>query len=393
MVGASLALALRSLPIRLAMVEPVPFKRDDQPSFDARTVALSRSSQRILDSMGIWSAVSSHANPIRRIHISERGRFGNAVIDGAEQGVGDLGYVVESRALGAVIWQALDEQENLRVYSPARLSDVEIREQQVRGTLDTGSDAGQLTARLLVVADGARSTLRQALGIDATTRPYYQTAVVGNVTASRVSSTVTAYERFTPAGPMALLPMGNDRFAFILTRKTDVVAEVLELGDAQFLELLQATFGYRLGRFSRVGARSSYPLSLVRADQVTAGRTVIVGNAANGLHPVAGQGYNLSLRDVASLAELIADHQSAGEPGIPTILHAYKEWRYRDQRNVAAFTDGLVRLFDLPLNSLGIARGLGLLAFDILPGAKRTLARYTMGLEGRLNRLARGLPL
>jgi 2-octaprenyl-6-methoxyphenol hydroxylase len=395
MVGASLACALGSTPLRVAMVEPVPFRDGEQPSFDTRTLALSRSSQRILSSLGLWDVIGPDACGIRRIHISEQGRFGNALIDGEEQGVGELGYVVESRVLGGALWGALADYSNLQVYSPARLVSAECREDRIHATLESDDFNGELTARLLVVADGARSKLRQTMGIEATTRPYGQTAIIGNVQVTGNKAELTAYERFTSNGPMALLPMGGDRYVFVLTRRTDLAPAALDLSDDAFLVLLQKTFGFRLGRFKRVGTRVSYPLALVRADHVTGERTAIVGNAANGLHPVAGQGYNLSLRDVATLAELIVDDhiRPDRDPGGTAVLDAYIKWRQRDQRNVVAFTDGLIRLFDLPLDSIGIARGLGLMAFDVMPGAKRTLAHHTMGLGGTLTRLTRGLPL
>jgi len=199
-----------------------------------------------------------------------------------------------------------------------------------------------------------------------------------------------AYERFTPGGPLALLPAGPGRYVFVLTRRTAVAEAVKCLPDAEFVQLLQEEFGFRLGRFTRVGARSSYPLELVEADAVTAPRVAVVGNAAHGLHPVAGQGYNLGLRDAATLAELIAETAGA-DPGRPDLLARYAAWRRPDQRRVVSFTDGLIRLFDR--RGLGPLRGLGLLLFDATPGAKRLLARETMGLRGRRTRLVRGLRL
>ncbi len=199
-----------------------------------------------------------------------------------------------------------------------------------------------------------------------------------------------AYERFTPDGPLALLPAGQGRYVFVLTRQAEVADAVASLPDAGFLELLQREFGYRLGRFERVGARSSYPLELVESGTVTAPRVAVVGNAAHGLHPVAGQGYNLGLRDAAALAELLAETAGA-DPGRADLLARYAAWRRPDQRRVVAFTDGLIRLFDR--RGLGPFRGIGLLLFDAVPGAKRLLARETMGLGGRQTRLVRGLPL
>ncbi len=391
MVGASLAVALASSRLRTMLVEAVPFGDAGQPSFDSRTVALSRSSQRILSGLGIWLAVVDSAHAIRRIHVSERGRFGTALIDAAQQGVEALGYVVDNRCLGAALWQALNTDGGATIASPARVLGASAEGDGLRVVIAAGERRFDVRTRLLVVADGARSALRGALGIAARTRPYGQTAIVGNVGVSRPERD-TAYERFTPAGPLALLPAGGDRYAFVLTRRTADAEPALALPDEEFLGLLQKEFGYRLGRLQQLGKRIAYPLELVRAERVTAARVAVIGNAAHGLHPVAGQGYNLGLRDVAALAELLTEDRGATvcDPGAPELLRRYADWRARDQRNVVAFTDGLIRLFELAPPPLGTLRGAGLLAFDLLPPVKRALARHTMGLAGRQTRLARG---
>lgn len=396
MVGASLAVALSRLPLRVALVEQVPVADTAQPSFDMRTVALSRSSRRILGTLGVWPVVQDSASAIRRIHVSEQGRFGTAVIDAAEEGVDALGHVVGSRQLGTALWSAVDAAGNVLIHCPATVADATAGETEVVVTLDDGPRT-VLRSRLLVVADGARSRLRTALGIEARIRPYDQVAIVGNVAVAVPGGGDQAFERFTPAGPLALLPVGEDHFAFVLTRRTDEAPALMALDDGDFLEILQSEFGHRLGRFTRLGRRAAYPLELVRATQVVSGRVAVIGNAAHSLHPVAGQGYNLGLRDVAILAELIADDihagKSAPDPGARALLAAYQDWRRQDQRQVVAFTDGLIRFFGADAPALGVARGLGLLGFDVLPGAKAALARRTMGLGGRLGRLVRGLPL
>jgi 2-octaprenyl-6-methoxyphenol hydroxylase len=394
LVGASLACALAGLPLRVALVERVPPGSDAQPSFDERTIALSRGSQRILAGIGAWAGVGSGACPIRTIHVSERGRFGSAVISAEEQGIGDLGYVVASRTLGAALWEKIRSTPNVEVFCPGSLAEPRIDDEAVELKREAAATRGALRARLLAIADGARSDLRGALGIGTTERSYGQTAIVGNVELANSPPAGTAYERFTAGGPVALLPFLDDRYVFVMARRTTEAEAAMRLDDAQFLELLQASLGRRLGRFRRLGKRSAYPLSLVEADRITVPRTTVIGNAAHGLHPVAGQGYNLGLRDVATLAEVIADAVRAGEdPGAAAALKRYADWRRRDQRNVIRFTDGLIRLFDLSLPPAGAARGLGLLLFDVVPGAKRALARRTMGLSGELTRLARGLPL
>jgi 2-octaprenyl-6-methoxyphenol hydroxylase len=397
MVGASLAVALAGLPLRVTLVEQIPAGSPGQPSFDARTTALSRSSQHILATLGIWPEVAGQATPIRRIHVSERGRFGTTVIDADEDGGEALGYVVENRLLGAALWRAISASSTVTVRSPARVT-------QVDQSLDSlcvhvGQDGVNTVIRtkLLVVADGAGSPLRESLGIAARTRPYEQTAIVGSVAVEAPKPEV-AYERFTADGPIALLPAGGRRYVFVLTRRAAIAEAVFALPDPAFIELLQQEFGFRLGRLQKVGVRSRYPLELVEAAAVTAHRVAVVGNAAHGLHPVAGQGYNLGLRDAAALAELVADDgrqvASRPDPGQTELLDRYASWRRPDQRKVVAFTDGLIRLFGLagPGNVVGPLRGLGLLLFDTAPGAKRLLARLTMGLAGRRTRLVRGLP-
>lgn len=404
MVGASLAVALAGLPLTVTVVEAIPPGSAGQPSFDARTTALSRSSRHILGTLGIWPAVAEDAAPINRIHVSERGRLGTTVIDADEEGGEPLGYVLENRLLGAALWSSLGRSlgngSNVTVRAPATVTGVEAGPDRLQVRVLEGGAPVLIRTRLLVVADGARSPLRSALGIDASSRPYEQVAIVGNVATDQNATAcagegTTAYERFTPDGPLALLPAGPGRYVFVLTRRAAVADEVAALPDQAFLDLLQGEFGFRLGRLTRVGQRGSYPLELVVAESVTTHRVALVGNAAHGLHPVAGQGYNLGLRDAAALAELVAGEarrpDGNGDPGSAELLKTYAQWRRPDQRRVVAFTDGLVRLFDR--GGLGPLRGLGLALFDTIPGAKGLLARETMGLGGRRSRLARGLRL
>jgi 2-octaprenyl-6-methoxyphenol hydroxylase len=389
MIGASLAVALAPLGLRVALVETSPLGSDSQPSFDERTTALSNGSRRIYESIGVWPSIASAATPIRRIHISDRGRFAFARLDAREQGVAALGFVVANRALGAALWQRLVAQ-NITAFCPATVTDLRTGPEQVDIRIDQQGVSRKLCGRLLVAADGAHSSVRRALNIDATTWDYAQVAVITNVLTQKFHDHV-AYERFTPTGPVALLPMNEGRCTVVWTLAADRAAEIIRLADESFLGELQAVFGSRLGRFLRVGRRHAYPLALTRADEQTAQRVVIIGNAAQGLHPIAGQGFNLGLRDVATLADLIAEYRA--DLGSPAMLERYREWRAADRRAVVAFTDGLVRLFGNPLATIRRARGLGLLAFDLLPPAKAALSRLSMGVAGRLPRLARGLPL
>jgi 2-octaprenyl-6-methoxyphenol hydroxylase len=392
LVGASLALALAELPLTVAVVEAHPPGSDAQPSFDARALALANGSRRILDGLGVWAAVAAQATAIRRIHVSERGRFGQVRLDAAEQGLDALGHVLESRILGDVLWRRLGTLARTRLLAPARVVDTQTADGGVRLTLAAGEP---LNARLVVAADGASSLVRSRAGVGARQREYGQTAIVTTVLTEHAHEQV-AYERFTPQGPLALLPSSEGRSAVVLTLAPDAAAAALALGDEDFLALLAARFGRRLGRFQRVGTRHAFPLALTASEALTAPRTVFIGNAAQGLHPIAGQGFNVGLRDVATLAEVLADSLRAtpsADPGGPALLERYARWRAPDRRALITLTDGLVRLFGSELAPLRLGRGLGLALFDLLPPAKAALARLSLGFADELPRLARGLPL
>jgi len=392
LVGASLALALAELPLTVAVVEAQPPGSDAQPSFDARALALANGSRRILDGLGVWPAVAAQATAIRRIHVSERGRFGQVRLDAAEQGLDALGHVLESRILGDVLWRRLGTLARTRLLAPARVVDTQTADGGVRLTLAAGEP---LNARLVVAADGASSLVRSRAGVGARQREYGQTAIVTTVLTEHAHEQV-AYERFTPQGPLALLPSSEGRSAVVLTLAPDAAAAALALGDEDFLALLAARFGRRLGRFQRVGTRHAFPLALTASEALTAPRTVFIGNAAQGLHPIAGQGFNVGLRDVATLAEVLADSLRAtpsADPGGPALLERYARWRAPDRRALITLTDGLVRLFGSELAPLRLGRGLGLALFDLLPPAKAALARLSLGFADELPRLARGLPL
>jgi len=395
MVGLSLAAALRNLPLDVVVIEPVPAGSEAQPSFDERTTALSNGSRRILEGLGVWPQVAAEATPIKHIHVSDRGRFGMARLSAEEQGVPALGHTITNRVLGLALAEACRPAGRLEVLSPASVAGVEPGPDRVRLAVE-GSWQGAIEARLVVAADGARSAVRAAFGIGATVWDYDQHALIANVVPEKFHGFV-AYERFTEDGPMALLPLADGRCTIVWTMAPAVAETMIALDDHAFLAALQDKFGYRLGRFTRVGRRHSYPLALTRSEKQVAGRAVIIGNAAQGLHPIAGQGFNLGLRDVATLAEVIADDVRARgpetDPGAAAVLDRYVEWRRADRRTVIAFTDALVRVFANPLAPVRAARDASLLLFDLVTPAKHAFARVTMGLAGRLPRLARGVPL
>jgi 2-octaprenyl-6-methoxyphenol hydroxylase len=395
LVGASLALSLAPLGLRIALVEAVaPAAGAQHPSFDERTTALANGTVRAFRTLGVWAAMEREAAPIRRIHVSDRGRFGTARIDAAEQGLEALGYVVPNRAIGAALWAGLAGAPTVTVIAPASVTGSEAGGDMRTVTCEIEGQSHTLAARLVVAADGVRSRVRDQAGIDADHLPYEQVALTAVMTTQRFHDYV-AYERFTEDGPIAILPLTDGRCGLVWTRRPDAVERLLALSEADFLQEFQAAFGFRLGRFLRVGQRAAYPLSLSRAERHTAERLAVVGNAAQGLHPIAGQGFNLGLRDAMSLAEVIADRRVSGttDTGDAALLQDYADWRATDRRRIVVFTDGLVRVFSNPLGALRGLRSLGLLAFDVLPPAKSALARLSVGAAERVPRLARGVPL
>jgi 2-octaprenyl-6-methoxyphenol hydroxylase len=394
MVGATLGVALAPLNLRVAIIEAIPHNAAAQPSFDERTTALSNGSRRILETMGVWPALSALATPIRKIHVSEQGRFGFARIDAAEQGLSAMGYVVTNRDLGSALWPRLSKSAGIEVYCPAEVSQVTAHDESVTVEIAQQGIKSTIDAKLIVAADGAQSAVRGAFGVDAQVRDYAQTAIITTVLPQRFHDNV-AYERFTPSGPMALLPLDGGRCTLVLTLTQEAAQSVMAWSDQEFLAEVQRRFGFRLGRLLKVGRRVPYPLSLTRAMRTSSGRCVIIGNAAQGLHPVAGMGFNLGLRDVASLAELIAERAALedADPGSPGLLAEYDAWRASDRGAVIAFTDGLVRMFSNPLAAVRRLRNLGLLAFDLLPPAKAALSRLSTGGSGRVPKLARGVSL
>lgn len=396
MIGCSLALAISPLGLRVAVVEAIPRSAPAQPSFDDRSTALSRSTQRMYEAMGLWGGIAAAATPISRIHVSDKGRFGFSHIDATEQGVEALGYVVINRVLGNVLQSALEENTALELLCPERIVDIRLTTDSATAVLeDSDGQAHELTCDLLAAADGANSGVRAMMGISATQVKYGQRAIIGNLLPEK-SLENCAYERFTECGPLALLPVADARAGFVWTVSEHDAERVLGLNDDAFLAELQAAFGYRLGAFSRVGARAAYPLALSKAVRLTAQRSVLVGNAAHGLHPVAAQGFNLGLRDVAALCDCIADacQQSRdADIGDAALLERYAHWRRRDQSRLVQLTDGIVRLFGHSSGPVRVLRNIGMLGFDLVPGVRSLFAKQTMGLAGRLPRLSRGVPL
>ncbi|MDI1353072.1 MAG: 2-octaprenyl-6-methoxyphenyl hydroxylase [bacterium] len=367
--GATLMLALRGLGLSTLLVEAKPFASTIQTDFDARSLALSPATKAVLTMLGCWELLAPYATPIELIHISDQQRFGNARLTGSN--ANPLGYVIEMQYINRALHQLLAKEELL---APATL--IAWDKINHRVTINTPAGEQQISAQLIVAADGAESLMRQFTQTQATIKEYQQHAIVANVGLNKPHAN-RAYERFTPQGPLALLPMQGNKMSLVWAMPPQQAAAFMTCSDERFLHELQQAFGYRLGRLLKIGTRFSYPLKQVLTNQQASWPIVFVGNAAHTLHPVAGQGFNLGLRDVAMLAQCIA------QQGLNQLmLDNYLQARRHDQWMITHFTDGLIKLFTSRIPGIGLARNLGLIAMDNSALLKRLLARYAQGFGG-----------
>ena len=392
MVGISLALLLRAQqPWNILLIEAQELASSDGPvsgayssSFDARSTALSWSSKNIYQSVGLWPQLKKHLSAIAQIHVSDRGHVGMTRIDAGDANVDALGYVVENQWLGSVLLNQLTKTD-IQLLGSCKLETIEPLASGMRLQLQQADkDLQTIETKLLVIADGAGSTTAQQLGIQSQSTPYDQTGIIANVSLEKPHGGV-AYERFTDQGPMALLPLadfkGRPRSALVWTQPR-AMAETLMAADEQaFLEQLQLRFGYRLGHFKQLGKRVAYPLALTTATEQVRRHLVVMGNAAHSLHPVAGQGFNLSLRDAAALANSLAE---AGDRiGDLAVLQNYQQQQAIDQRNTVLFSDSLPKLFGLSSSIVALGRNSGLLAMDLIPSLRNSFAQFGMGMATR----------
>ncbi|CAA0079647.1 2-octaprenyl-6-methoxyphenol hydroxylase [BD1-7 clade bacterium] len=394
MVGASLA-ALLPASLSVALLESFPMPAMDakipqyQPSYDARSTALSHSSYTIFEQAGIWPLLRQHVEPIQQVHVSDKGNWGSTVMDHQSEGLEALGFVVENAWLGRSLLHFLQHNTAVNFLCPATVHQVRPQsdgaEIEYRLGRDDTTPVQKLTAKLVVVADGARSQICSSLGIHTNVTDYQHTAIVTNVSTSEPHQG-TAYERFTANGPLALLPLtaqdGENRSALIWTMPSDIAEPLIDADDSAFLAALQDTFGRRMGEFQRVGQRHAYPLMLTTVDEQVRRHLVVLGNAAHSLHPVAGQGFNLALRDVQVLANLIADGQKTGRSsGELTLLEEYQRQQLLDQKTTALFSDVLPGLFARRQLPLVVGRGMGLLALELVPSLKSSFVRFATGMR------------
>lgn len=387
--GNCLALALKNTGLNIAIVEAASRQQlRDSPAGD-RALALAAGTVELLQSLGAWEHIAAKACPIKNIHISDRGHFGKTRLAATDYQVAALGYVISARDIEQQVAE-LVEQTGITCLYETRIAGLMSGRDSINVSLKQHNHALNLSAQLLVGADGGQSSVRKLLEIPQQVTEYGQTALVTTVQSSKPHNN-TAYERFTEQGPLALLPMGHKLSAVVWTRDHEQAMSLMSSGEADFVAELQACFGYRLGALKLAAPRRAFPLSLIRAKSMVSGRAVIIGNAAHQLHPVAGQGFNLGIRDVAQLAEMLIEcrHQQR-DIGDSDLLDRYAKLRYQDHDKTIGFTNNVVNIFSNDWLPLAALRNTGLAVLDHLPIAKNMLARHAMGLANPLPKLGDG---
>jgi 2-octaprenyl-6-methoxyphenol hydroxylase len=384
--GNCLALALHDTGMRIAIVEAQSREQRQGSALGERALALAKGTVRLLEALNVWQGVAHLATPIERIHVSDQGHFGKTRLSAQQEQVDALGYVIIARDLEEHVAD-LVEKTAIEQFCPARITGLMSDTRHICVNLQDSNATHNFTARLVAGADGGQSTVRRLSNISQKSTDYAQTALITTVK-TELPHNRTAFERFTASGPQALLPLGENRCAVVWSRRPDEAEALLSMSDAAFIEALQQCFGYKLGELQLAAPRYAFPLILVQAERMVSGRAVLIGNAVHQLHPVAGQGFNLGLRDVVQLAEILQCRYAQGQDiGGGDFLAEYAVARQRDHNRVIGFTNSLVHLFSNTHAPVAAARSAGLTLLDQIPPAKAVLTRYAMGLAGRLPRV------
>ncbi len=390
MVGLSLSLMLAKQNIAVKLLEAIKYPNYDDAnlapyhsSFDARNSALSRRSVQIYQELGLWDSLQEHATPILQVHITEQGSFGKARLKAEQEKVESFGQVIENAWLGRVLLTQVQKEKNIELIDGVKVTSLTQTENEANIEAERDGEKLSLTAKLVIAADGRDSFCRKALGVGASVHDYDQVAIVTTVQTSKPHDHV-GFERFSHLGPLALLPLpGEYRRSVVWPVKKGTEDEWLgDENDQHFLEALQETYGDRAGKFEKTGKRFCFPLSQVLAEKQAVGRVVLMGNAAHTIHPVAGQGFNLCMRDAYVLVRYLTEQLAKSEDiGEPSMLLDYEKSRLTDQQRVIKFCDSVVRGFSNQNPILKLIRNTGLLAFDLIPGIKPLVANYAMGLK------------
>ncbi len=384
--GNCLALALKDSGLRLAVIEADTREQRRDSTAGDRALALAYGTVTMLDALGVWQGVKHKATAIKRIHISDRGHFGKTRLSAEQAGVAALGYVIAARDIEEHVADKVAEA-GCEQFCPARVVGLASDTDLARVSINIADEPVNLSAKLVVGADGGNSTVRKLLEIGQQVTEYRQTAIVTTVKPG-IGHGNTAYERFTASGPLAMLPANDGQCAVVWTRSHEQAETLLKSAEGDFVAQLQQCFGYWLGELTLTAPRRAFPLTLIQAERMVSGRSVIIGNAVHQLHPVAGQGFNLGLRDVVQLAEMLIGRQNQGSDiGAANFLADYAAKRQQDHNRVIGFTDNVVKIFSNEWLPMAALRNSGLVLLDHIPAAKDYLARYAMGLSGRLPRI------
>ncbi|MGM0936850.1 MAG: 2-octaprenyl-6-methoxyphenyl hydroxylase [Pseudomonadota bacterium] len=378
MAGATLALAISALSqgkLSVSLVE-ASLPEGEHPGFDARAIALAHGTCQRLAKIDIWEALADCVTPITHVHVSDRGHAGFVNINAQDYHIPELGNVIELHDAGTRLFELLGKAAGVTLYCPAKVETIQRHSDYVEVTLDSGEI---LTGALLVAADGSHSAVGLACHMQWQQTDYGQVAIIANVKTS-IDPQGRAFERFTEFGPLALLPMSQGRSSLVWCHQQEQADTIKMWDDKTFINKLQQAFGWRLGKITQAGTRFCYPLSLRKALNPISHRTVLVGNAAQTLHPIAGQGFNLGIRDVMQLAELVVKaYQKNQDIGAYALLNTYQQARSIDREKTVTMTDGLVRVFANRCLPLVVGRNLGLMAMEMLPSVRDALARQTLG--------------
>jgi 2-octaprenyl-6-methoxyphenol hydroxylase len=387
-VGLALACALSDAGIGSAVIESGDPHAALAQSFDGRASAIALTSRRLLERIGVWGKLAHEAAPMLDIRVSEGSSRLFLHYDHQEVGSEPFGHMLENRVLRRALLESVRERAVVRLFAPARLARLERSKDGVLAVL---ADDTAIRAPLVVAADGRASRLREEAGIRTTRWGYGQSAIVTTVEHER-SHRFTAHEHFLPAGPFAILPLlPETRSSIVWTERAERAPAIMALDEAGFARELRRRFGEFLGAVHPVGRHFCYPLSLQYAAGATGARLALIGDALHAMHPIAGQGLNMGLRDVAALAEVLAQARARRlDAGSPDVLARYARWRRFDNTLMLVMTDGLNRLFSNDFTPVRLARDLGLGAVQRLPALKRFFMRHAMGLEGDLPPLMQG---
>jgi len=400
MVGSTAAIALAELGLNIALIEPVQPEHNTSASFDQRAVALSAASVSIFKSLGVWDKLKPFAERISKIHVSDKGHFGFARIDAEDYQVEALGEVIPLEQTGPALWQMIEKNDNIKTFCPFNLVRIGTLVEHVKdkpievGISDLSGQELTLSAKLLLGSDGTFSTVAKLAGIESHRNEYQQHAIIANISTDQPHQN-RAFERFTKNGPIALLPLTRNRMSLVWCHNPENCDAVMQYDDQLFIQQLQANFGYRLGLINKVGSRYQYPLALHVAKKPFGERVLLLGNSAHTLHPIAGQGFNVGLRDVAALRDAIELSTKCCESdfGSYEFLKCYQESRQPDWDRTILATDSLVRIFSHEFLPIVLARNKALNILDKIPFIKEQLARSAMGLTGESAKLTRGIKL